>query len=50
VDARLLAEYARHGRDLAWRRTRDPYAILVSEVVLQQTHMGRVVLRRGLEL
>jgi A/G-specific adenine glycosylase len=41
VEERLLASYARHGRDLAWRRTRDPYAILVSEVMLQQTQMGR---------
>jgi A/G-specific adenine glycosylase len=40
VEERLLASYARHGRDLAWRRTRDPYAILVSEVMLQQTQMG----------
>jgi A/G-specific adenine glycosylase len=33
----LLDWYAREGRDLPWRRTRDPYAILVSEVMLQQT-------------
>jgi A/G-specific adenine glycosylase len=32
-----------HLRDLPWRRTRDPWAILVSEVMLQQTQVGRVV-------
>jgi A/G-specific adenine glycosylase len=42
VEAALLAWYARHGRDLPWRRTRDPYAILVSEVMLQQTQVARV--------
>jgi A/G-specific adenine glycosylase len=42
VKARLLAWYAEHGRDLPWRRTRDPYAILVSEVMLQQTQVPRV--------
>ena len=41
----LLAWYAAHGRDLPWRRTRDPYAILVSEVMLQQTQVARVVPR-----
>ncbi len=40
---RLLAWYARHGRDLPWRRTRDPYAILVSEIMLQQTQVRRVL-------
>jgi A/G-specific adenine glycosylase len=40
---RLLAWFAEHGRDLPWRRTRDPYAILVSEVMLQQTQAARVV-------
>ncbi len=39
----LLAWYARHGRDLPWRRTRDPYEILVSEVMLQQTQVKRVL-------
>jgi A/G-specific adenine glycosylase len=39
----VLAWYRRGGRDLAWRRTRDPYAILVSEVMLQQTQVARVV-------
>jgi A/G-specific adenine glycosylase len=41
----LLAWYARRRRDLPWRRTRDPYAILVSEVMLQQTQVARVVPR-----
>ncbi len=39
---RLLAWFRRHGRDLPWRRTRDPYHILVSEVMLQQTQVSRV--------
>jgi A/G-specific adenine glycosylase len=41
----LLAWHAERGRDLPWRRTRDPYAILVSEVMLQQTQVARVVPR-----
>ena len=41
----LLAWYDRSGRDLPWRHTRDPYAILVSEVMLQQTQVDRVVPR-----
>ncbi|MGB2717278.1 MAG: A/G-specific adenine glycosylase [Vicinamibacterales bacterium] len=40
---RLLDWYRRNGRDLPWRRTRDPYHILVSEVMLQQTQVDRVV-------
>lgn len=40
---RLLAWYARHGRDLPWRRTRVPYRVLVSEIMLQQTQVDRVV-------
>lgn len=40
---RLLGWYARHGRDLPWRRTRDPYRVLVSEVMLQQTQVDRVL-------
>jgi len=39
---RLLAWFRRHGRDLPWRQTRDPYRILVSEVMLQQTQVARV--------
>jgi A/G-specific adenine glycosylase len=45
VEAALLAWFAANGRDLPWRRTRDPYAILVSEVMLQQTQVERVVPR-----
>ncbi|HEY2311791.1 MAG TPA: A/G-specific adenine glycosylase [Gaiellaceae bacterium] len=41
----VLAWFAVHGRDLPWRRTRDPYAILVSEVMSQQTQVERVVPR-----
>jgi A/G-specific adenine glycosylase len=40
---RLLTWYARHGRDLPWRRTRDPYRVLVSEIMLQQTQVERVI-------
>ena len=40
---RLLRWYDRSRRDLPWRRTRDPYAILVSEVMLQQTQVARVI-------
>lgn len=39
----ILNYYARHGRDLPWRRTTDPYHILVSEVMLQQTQVARVL-------
>ena len=39
----LLRWYEREARDLPWRRTRDPWAILVSEVMLQQTQAARVV-------
>jgi A/G-specific adenine glycosylase len=39
---RLLAWFRRHGRDLPWRRTRNPYHVLVSEVMLQQTQVSRV--------
>ena len=41
----LLAWFETHARELPWRRTRDPYAILVSEVMLQQTQVDRVVPR-----
>src|SRR5215204_6366389 len=40
---RLLAWYRKNGRSLPWRRTRDPYRILVSEVMLQQTQVDRVL-------
>lgn len=39
----LLAWYIHHGRDLPWRRTRDPYAIWISEVMLQQTQVKTVI-------
>ncbi len=39
----LLSWYAGSARDLPWRRTRDPYRVLVSEVMLQQTQALRVV-------
>src|SRR6185369_1114175 len=39
---RVIAWYGRNGRDLPWRRTRKPYRILVSEVMLQQTQVDRV--------
>jgi A/G-specific adenine glycosylase len=45
VEDLVLAWFAVHGRDLPWRRTRDPYAILVSEVMSQQTQVERVVPR-----
>ena len=41
---RLIWDYYRkHGRDMPWRRTQDPYAIFVSEVMLQQTQVSRVL-------
>ena len=40
---RLAAWYRRAGRDLPWRRTRDPWAIVVSEFMLQQTQVSRVL-------
>lgn len=39
----LLTWYKKHGRVLPWRETRDPYRILVSEVMLQQTQVSRVL-------
>jgi A/G-specific adenine glycosylase len=45
VDELLLAWFRESGRELPWRRTRDPYAILVSEMMLQQTQVERVVPR-----
>src|SRR5919112_4587067 len=40
---RLLKWYRQYGRDLPWRKTADPYRILVSEVMLQQTQVDRVI-------
>jgi len=42
VESLLLAWFEVAGRDLPWRRTRDPYAVLVSEIMLQQTQVQRV--------
>jgi A/G-specific adenine glycosylase len=39
---RLLRWFRRHGRDLPWRRTRDPYHVTVAEFMLQQTQVSRV--------
>ncbi len=43
IARQLLAWYERHGRDLLWRRTRDPYRIWVSETMLQQTQVETVL-------
>ncbi len=45
IESLLETWFATSGRDLPWRRTTDPYAILVSEVMLQQTQVERVVPR-----
>lgn len=45
VETLLLAWFRANGRDLPWRKTNDPYAILVSEIMLQQTQVDRVVPR-----
>jgi A/G-specific adenine glycosylase len=45
VHEALLSWFAAYGRDLPWRRTRDPWAVLVSELMLQQTQVPRVVER-----
>jgi A/G-specific adenine glycosylase len=39
---KLLRWYGQHARDLPWRRTRDPYRVIVSEFMLQQTQVARV--------
>src|SRR5688500_17470506 len=39
----LLEWYRRNGRDLPWRNTTDPYHVLVSEIMLQQTQVDRVL-------
>lgn len=43
IRRKLLAWYRRHKRDLPWRRTRDPYAIWISEIMLQQTRVEAVI-------
>jgi A/G-specific adenine glycosylase len=45
MQAQLVSWFRKNGRDLPWRHTNDPYAILVSEVMLQQTQVERVVPR-----
>src|SRR3954469_20481386 len=45
MKAALLAWYGQNARPLPWRHTTDPYAILVSEVMLQQTQVERVIPR-----
>jgi A/G-specific adenine glycosylase len=40
---KIYDHYRKHGRELPWRKTRDPYAILVSEIMLQQTQVDRVI-------
>jgi A/G-specific adenine glycosylase len=47
VRAALLAWYAGGHRDFPWRATSDPYAVLVSEVMLQQTQAARIAARFG---
>ncbi|HBK33847.1 TPA: A/G-specific adenine glycosylase [Candidatus Uhrbacteria bacterium] len=44
LSSTLLRWYRQHGRDLPWRQTRDPYRILVSEIMLQQTQVSRVMI------
>jgi len=43
IQARLLRWFEMHGRDLPWRKIKDPYAIWVSEIMLQQTQVGTVI-------
>jgi A/G-specific adenine glycosylase len=43
VSKRILVWYSRHRRDLPWRKTRDPYHIWVSEIMLQQTQVDTVI-------
>ena len=40
---RVYRHYRQHGRDLPWRKTTDPYGILISEIMLQQTQVSRVI-------
>lgn len=43
ISMALRKWFKKHGRDLPWRKTRDPYRVLVSELMLQQTQVSRVV-------
>ena len=45
--AGAAAWFRRNGRDLPWRKTRDAYSVLVSELMLQQTQVSRVVTYYG---
>lgn len=44
---KILDHYARHGRDLPWRKRVTPYRVLVSEIMLQQTQADRVITKYG---
>jgi A/G-specific adenine glycosylase len=43
IQKRLLLWFRKNGRDLPWRKTRDPYAIWISEIMLQQTQVSTVI-------
>ncbi len=43
IQENILSRYQKYGRNLPWRKTKDPYAIHVSEVMLQQTQVERVI-------
>jgi A/G-specific adenine glycosylase len=43
IQAKLLQWYKKNGRDLPWRKTTDPYAIWISEIMLQQTQVATVI-------
>ena len=43
IQKKLLQWFKKHGRDLPWRKTTDPYPIWVSEVMLQQTQVATVI-------
>jgi A/G-specific adenine glycosylase len=45
--ARVLAWFSASGRDLPWRATRDPYRVLVAEVLAQQTQAARAAAARA---
>lgn len=45
IQKKLITWYGKHKRDLPWRHTRNPYHILVSEVMLQQTQVDRVIFK-----
>jgi A/G-specific adenine glycosylase len=42
---KIYGHYRAHGRNLPWRKTRNPYRVLVSEIMLQQTQVGRVLVK-----